>query len=638
MTSGMMSAPVAQHETPSPGGRGGRARWAFAGPAVALLGMLVALLVAGGAPEPVAAGLPDPGPVTAWGLPLSRLVFDLAFVVVIGSLVTAALLPAEEFTDTAAAALLAAGWGAAVWALSAAALLLFTVSDVLGVPPLRVFSTDPGYALEFTAGRGLLLVVGCGIVLASYSRWTQTRAGVAALLALAVAALLPVLFAGHSSAASDHDLATSSLIVHVVGASVWVGGLAGVLLLLRRRPRTLADVLPRYSMLALVCFGAVAFSGLLNAWVRTSGDLGLWAGSGYGALLMVKVAGLVALGCFGYWHRLRTIDGLTAGRPRAFARLASVEVLVMAATVGVAVALSRTPPPAGATADVPTHGLGHPTLGDDVEPFSLTRFVTEWRPEAIWLLIVVVMFGCYLAGLRRLRRDGVAWPWSRPAAAAGAAVVALLATSGGLATYSTATFSLQVVQFLTLLIVVPTLVTLSAPATMLALVLRPAQQTAARSAEAVPALPTSRVTAWLLDPLNMLIVVTVTVFALYATPLLEASLRSAPLHLAVNVFTLAVGCVLWSSMLGVDGVLPRRPRGYRMWVLFGFVVLLGGIAVRIYLSDVILAGNWFADLDWAWVELSTDQRLGALLMGVGVVTLGPLLAALIGRRRTPAQG
>jgi len=648
MTSRVVSGPVTPADTRREIIRHASRRWLVAAPAAALVALVVCLLAADGSPQPVAAGLPDSGLLTGWGLPVTRLVFDLSAVWVIGALVTALLLPAAGFADDAVPPLRAAGWGAVVWAVSAAVLLVLTLSDVLGVPPGQVFGTDrlSGYVWQLASGRGLLLVIGAGIVLAAYTRWTQTRAGVSALLAVAVAALLPVLFAGHSAISSDHDLATSSLVVHVVGASVWVGGLVGVLLLLGRRPSIMAEVLPRYSTLALVCFAAVALSGLLNAWVRASGELGLWATSGYGALLAVKITALVGLGYCGWLHRRRTVTDLVSGRPHAFARLATVEVLVMAGTIGVAVALSRTPPPAGATADIPAHGAGHPTLGTDVAPFGLARVFTDWRPEAISLTVLAILLGFYVAGVVRLRRNGVAWSWPRLLAAVAAGAVALLATSGGLAAYSTATFSLQVAQFLVLLVVVPVLVALSAPVTLMATVRRAEGSNRTRGGDGdadasgqsgPPELPRtlqSRQAQWLLDPLNMLIVCTVLVFVLYATPLLQESLASAPLHLAINLCTLAVGCLLWWSVLAVDPVAQPHPRAYRMWVLVGFGLLMGGIAVRIYLSNVLLAGVWFTDLDWRWIDVSTDQRLGAELMAGCVVLLGPLLAAVAGKAQT----
>jgi cytochrome c oxidase assembly factor CtaG len=244
----------------------------------------------------------------------------------------------------------------------------------------------------------------------------------------------------------------------------------------------------------------------------------------------------------------------------------------------------------------------------------------------------------YVAGVVRLRRSRVAWPWARLLAAVAAGAVALVATSGGLAAYSTATFSLQVAQFLVLLVVVPVLVALSAPVALMVAVQALDRPRAAggRGEEggSLPALPRtlqSRQAQWLLDPLNMLIVCTVLVFVLYATPLLQASLASAPLHLAVNLCTLAVGCLLWWSVLAVDPVAQPHPRAYRIWVLVGFGLLLGGIAVRIYLSNVLLAGIWFSQLDWSWIDEPTDQRLGAELMAGCVVLLGPVLALFAAR-------
>ncbi len=639
MTSRVVSGPAAPAEARRLVLHASR-RWLVAAPALALVALVVCLLAAGGSPQPVAPGLPDSGPVTGWGLPVVRLVFDLSAVWVIGALVTALLLPAAGYVGNAAPTLRAAGWGAVVWAASSAVLLWLTLSDVLGVTPSQVLSTDrlSGYVWLLASGRGLLLVIGAGIVLAFYTRWTRTRAGVSLLLAVAVLALLPILFAGHSASSSNHDLASSSLVVHVVGASVWVGGLVGVLLLLGRRPGIMAEVLPRYSTLALVCFAAVAVSGLLNAWVRASGDITAWVTSGYGALLAVKVTALLGLGYCGWLHRRRTVTDLVSGRPHTFARLATVEVLLMSATIGVAVALSRTPPPSGVPVVVPSHGAGHATLGNIVAPFGASRVVTDWRPDAITLARLAILLGFYVAGVVRLRRSGVDWPWPRLLAAVSAAAVALVATSGGLAAYSTATFSLQVGQLLVLLVVVPVLVAFSAPVTLMAAVQaidRPRAGGVAGEDGSVPSeLPRTLQThqaQWLLDPLNMLIVCTVLVFVLYATPLLQASLASAPLHLAVNLATLAVGCLLWWSVLAVDPVAQPHPRGYRMWVLVGFGLLLGGIAVRIYLSNVLLAGFWFSQLGWSWIDLPTDQRLGALLMAGCAVLLGPLVALMAAR-------
>lgn len=604
-------------------------RWVWmSAPVAALAALLVALVAAGGAPQPVPAGLPDGGPVAAWGAPVMRLVFDLAAVATIGALATAALIPAGgRLAEPAWRAVRFATWSSLTWSISAGVLGLFTVSEVLGVPPVDVVGSGlwREYVWAMPQVRGLVVSAALGLVLVAYSRSIARPRGVVALLLVAVAGLLAVLFEGHSAASADHDLATSSLVVHVVAASLWVGGLFGVLWFLRRSPTQLVATLPRYSTLALVCFAGVAGSGVLNAWIRTSGDLLVWAGSGYGALLLLKVTALVALGVVGWRHRRRTLPALAQRRRGAFTRLAVVELTVMAATVAVAVALSRTPPPEGVANAVPSHGTGHATLGDDVAPFDLARLVTEWRPDAAWLTLVAVGVFAYLCGVRRLRRRGESWAGMRLAAALAAAVVAIVSTSGGLAAYSTATFSAQVAQFLALFLAVPVLLCLSAPVRLAVGALELWDEQTGRPTGAAATLLASRPVAWVTDPFNALLVATLSLFALYSTPLLELSLRSVAVHLAVNVLTVVIGVLCWWSILGVDPSARARASNHGRWALLGFAVLLAGVAARIYFSDVLLAGAWFSELNWAWADEAAEQRRGAVLMWTAAVLLVPLL-------------
>ncbi len=65
--------------------------------------------------------------------------------------------------------------------------------------------------------------------------------------------------------------------------------------------------------------------------------------TGYGALVFAKAVAFALLVAIGWWHRRTTLPRLATGDPAAFRRLAVVELLIMAATIGLAVALSRTP-------------------------------------------------------------------------------------------------------------------------------------------------------------------------------------------------------------------------------------------------------------------------------------------------------
>lgn len=298
---------------------------------LALAALLLAVALGGAAPQPVPAGLPDPGRLPGWGLPVLRLLGRGAALVVVGALLLAVL---ERRGARAAVVVPAAG----VWVLASAAELLLGLAEVVALPVTQVAQADllRFWALDTAQGRGLLaatVLAGLVALLAGVAR--SARAAVLLLLA-SLAALVPPLLAGHAASAQSHRLAQAALVLHVLGAALWVGGVGA--LALSRAPAAAR----RFSPLALACAATVTVSGLVGAWLRLPGWPGL--AGGYGALLLLKSALLVVLVAAGALHRARTLPDLAAGDAAGFHRLAVAEAGAMAVVVGVAAALSRTPP------------------------------------------------------------------------------------------------------------------------------------------------------------------------------------------------------------------------------------------------------------------------------------------------------
>lgn len=298
---------------------------------LALTALLLAVALGGAAPQPVPAGLPDPGPLPGWGLPLLRLLGRGAALVVVGALLLAVL---ERRRSRAAVVAPAAG----VWALASAAELLLGLAEVVALPVTQVVQVDllRFWLLDTAQGRGLLAATVLAGLLALVALVARSARAAVVLLLGALAALVPPLLAGHAASAQSHRLAQVALVLHVLGAALWIGGLGA--LALSRVPAAAA----RFSPLALGCAATVTASGLLSAWLRLPGWPGLTGG--YGALLLLKSALLVVLVAAGALHRARALPDLSAGDAAGFRRLATVEAGVMAVVVGVAAALSRTPP------------------------------------------------------------------------------------------------------------------------------------------------------------------------------------------------------------------------------------------------------------------------------------------------------
>src|SRR5699024_313441 len=98
----------------------------------------------------------------------------------------------------------------------------------------------------------------------------------------------------------------------------------------------------RFSTMTLWTFVLVGVSGLANGIVRVGSLDGLT--TPYGQLALLKTGAFAVLGLLGWLHRRRTIPQVEE-RPRLFWRVAVGEVLLMAAVIGVSVALAASPPP-----------------------------------------------------------------------------------------------------------------------------------------------------------------------------------------------------------------------------------------------------------------------------------------------------
>jgi putative copper resistance protein D len=351
-----------------------------AGAAVAVgLGLLVVLglaLVVGGA-DPVDA------------VPAARLAVRVAALGTVGTLLFAVVLrPGRPLPESTRRALRAASAWATAWAAATVVHALLTLGQIVGPSvPAEALGT---FLTDLPAGRATVIVLVATATVAGAARRCTTVRGAAALLVLAgVGLVVPTVLTGHSAAADDHVLAVTNLSVHVVAASVWVGGLLALLLHGRGRA-DLAPAATRFSAVALACFLATGASGLLAAWLvlADSGDLTAALGTGYGLLLLAKTTLLVALGMFGRQHRQRTLPRLRTGEAGSFRRFAGVETVVLMATVALAVGLSASPPPA--TGAVPSPGRpavtatpaspsADPMAGHDHGELSVAVLIDETR-------------------------------------------------------------------------------------------------------------------------------------------------------------------------------------------------------------------------------------------------------------------
>lgn len=315
--------------------------------AVGIVVMVAGLLAAGGAPRND--GLLGAGLGVSWAVPVLRILADGAAVATGGAVLAVLLfLPAKDgkLGSKAIRACQDAALAAGIWAVASIGGLIATAAVILGVP-LSHLAEHAGPAGQLSQVRALAVAVVLTAVLAVVLSGTTTLRTARLAAVLTVAALTGPLLTGHG--AIDRTslwsfLATASLVVHVVAATAWVGGLAAVLRYARSR-----EAVEIFSTLALICAVTIGVTGLLTAEIHLDGRQGgwglitQWVTTGYGVLLLGKTLALAALVFIGRQHRRSALPQLTSGDPAVFRRLAVLELLVMAGTIGLAVALSRTP-------------------------------------------------------------------------------------------------------------------------------------------------------------------------------------------------------------------------------------------------------------------------------------------------------
>ncbi|MBR7744187.1 bifunctional copper resistance protein CopD/cytochrome c oxidase assembly protein [Phycicoccus sp. BSK3Z-2] len=608
--------------------------------AVAVGAALVALVPAAvvtGAVDPLA--LADPGPVVRWGVPVVDAVAILASVTVVGLLGLAAfVVPERRSTDRRRAAARAAGAVALVWVGAAALQLVLTFADLAGVPPTAPGFLDQllAFTWELDVTRVLLVSLLLALVTAVAAQLVATRAAMAWTCVAALVGIVVQSLTGHAAGSASHEDAVNGLAVHLLGVVVWVGGLSALVVLRPRLGKDLGVSVARFSSLALWAFVAVALSGTLQAVIRIGTPAGL--ATPYGAVVLLKVSALVALGALG-WRQRRGIVGRLTADPsdgRAFARLAVLEVALMGAATGLSAVLARSVPPVPDALPDPSRVLeltGFPDPG----PITAGDWFTAWRLDWLFIGIAVLAVGLYVAGVRRLRGRGDAWPVLRTVLWVLGWALFVWATCGAPGIWGRVMFSAHMVMHMAVAMIVPLLLVPAAPVTLAlrALPSRPDRTWGPR--EVLLEVVHSRAMRGLSNPVVAAALFFFSLAAFYYTGLFELALTTHTGHLLMMAHFFLTGYLFVWVMIGVDPGVRRWPPLALLVILFATVSFHAFFGVALTESRSLLAPEFFRVLDLSWLTdpLADQHTAGEIAWGIGeapTLTLAVVVAAQWYRR------
>ncbi|NOL44134.1 hypothetical protein HPO96_28195 [Kribbella sandramycini] len=317
--------------------------------AVASLALIVALLATGSAPQDTG-GIGGPSPFVAWMVPFLRLVSILATVGCAGALLAAVVLLRLEgglLGTQGRRAIRDASNSAIIWAVCTFLGAIMTAAVILDTPANLVrFRLDD--ALGVPEVKALLITTILVVALAIGIRRVETSQAAVLGVVVAIAALIPTAVTAYPRNESYVVLAGAALVIHVIAATTWIGGLAGLIRYGRASRGGLPVVLERYTQAASISSIALIISGLISAAGRLAALGGGWGNlldpltsQPYGALLIVKIVATIALVLAANAARRRATGNLL-DRNTPFWQLVATELVIMALTVGLSVALSQT--------------------------------------------------------------------------------------------------------------------------------------------------------------------------------------------------------------------------------------------------------------------------------------------------------
>src|SRR5690242_428464 len=197
-------------------------------------------------------------------------------------------------------------------------------------------------------------------------------------------------------------------------------------------------------------------------------------------------------------------------------------------------------------------------------------------------------------------------------------------TVSGVEAYDDSLLSMHMIQHMVLTMVAPIFLALGAPVTL-------ALRTLPRSARAVLlAVIHSRVAKVLAFPLVAFGLFVVTPFVLYFTGLYQLTMRDDLVHELTHLHFIAVGCLFFWPLLGVDPLPGRWPYPARALLMFLSTPFHTVLGLTVMQSRTLIGGDWYPSLGLTWVNPYDDQQLaGGILWAGGEIVSVTMLAVLV---------
>jgi cytochrome c oxidase assembly factor CtaG len=359
----------------------------------------------------------------------------------------------------------------------------------------------------------------------------------------------------------------------------------------------------------------LAASGIANAYTRLDVAEQLFT-TGYGQLLLFKVvllAGLAALG----WLMRRRLAGAASSIRSIYLRIAGIELALMAAAIGLGVALATSPYP---RIETPLASYGESLLGFAYPTApTISGVIFGFQLEPFFLVASLIAAALYIAGYIRLRSRGDHWPIGRLIAWLLGISLVIWCTNAGISIYAQVSVGLHMLQHMTLTMLAPVMLVLGAPATLALRALKPSPHRGPR--EWLVWFLHSPITRLLTNPFYVFFVYVIGLYGLYFTPAFGWLMGSHVGHVVMQVHFIVSGYLFYWVLIGIDPRPKPMPYWGRMLMLLLALGVHGFFAVALMMGTEPLATEWYGIVrpDWVTDPLQDTLYGGQVAWGISEI-------------------
>ncbi|MFI9271598.1 cytochrome c oxidase assembly protein [Kitasatospora sp. NPDC052896] len=260
-------------------------------------------------------------------------------------------------------------------------------------------------------------------------------------------------------------------------------------------------------------------------------------------------------------------------------------------------------------------------------PWQWSDLATSWTAEPVVLTLSALLAVGYLLGVRRLARSGTRWQPTRTVSFLGGLLLWVWLTCSGVGVYERILFTDRAIQVILLLMLVPLLLALGAPVSLLVEASPPARR------ERILRALRSRPSKLLMFPAVSTALLMAPPWLLFFTPWYEKSLSSGAWNIGLHVSLVLLGLAYFWPRLQIDPVGHEYPHLVGLFIVFAEVIFDAGLGLVLIYGGNIVADHYYTVLARPWgPSLAQDQVWGGTCLWVLGDLVGlPFLVALVRR-------